>query len=186
MSNAKKPRGLREALRKRQKRVTIYRVPLISFEEASELRAAIQQARMTVQAGELVEKRSADGDKASIDEALTRARAELAAAEQRLEEGFYEIRFAGLPSDEFDALVQLHPPTEQQLETSALKRDDPPTWNDETFYPALLEACAVDSELSAAEWSEELAGWEKPERVEIQQKCLEANLRSFDRALSFV
>lgn len=66
------------------------------------------------------------------------------------DECFYRLWFRGLSDDDFDALVDMHPPTDEE-------RNDGASWNRETFIPALLAACTVDSDLTEAEWAAKLA-----------------------------
>lgn len=62
-----------------------------------------------------------------------------------------EVTVRALPGDEWDALVQLHPPTERQ-------REEGWGWNLATFRPALLAACVVtpdgEEPLTEVEWAE--------------------------------
>lgn len=72
---------------------------------------------------------------------------------------FHRIWFRSLGDNEFDALVTLHPPVDGPHGDLA--------WNPETFDYALLEACVVDGDLTAAEWADELADeqrWSGPDK----------------------
>lgn len=183
MGNTRRPRGLREALNKRQVKTTTYRLPIKPLEEAQKIKSELDMARQTAQAGEFFKAR--EGDTQEVRDAIASAEEAVKQLEKDLATCFYEVQFRGLPAEEFDALVQLHPPTEEQIAEAREKQQEPPLWNETTFYPALLETCAVSSELSAAEWVEELKKWERAERAEIRSRALEANVRSYGTALGF-
>lgn len=180
-----KPRGLRAALKQRVSNQTIYRVPIVPLAEAQRLQREVQSAEQVVQAGQYLQSREGGTNQEVVDgiRAAEKTRDKL---QRELDACFYEVRFVGLPADEFDALVQMHPPLDADVREAQGKGDEPPLWNDDTFYPQLLEACAVSSELSAEEWATELKSWTRAERKEVQAKALEANVRSYGTALSFV
>jgi hypothetical protein len=62
-----------------------------------------------------------------------------------------EVTVRTLPPPEWEALVELHPATEEQQSQGM-------TWNPVTFRPALLEACVVtpegDEPLTADDWAQ--------------------------------
>lgn len=184
MGNARKPRGLREALKKRKVKTTVYRIPLVPLEEAQQIRSELDLARQTVSAGEFL-KAQGEAPQPDVLQAIAAAGEAVKDLESRLEACFFKVEFRGLPAEDFDALVQMHPPTEDQLDEARRKGEEPAMWNEETFYPELLERCAVSSELSAAEWVEELKTWPRAERSEIRSRALEANVRSYTTALGF-
>lgn len=102
--------------------------------------------------------------------------AELAAAEQALDLARAQVRacydtlqFRALPSHEFEALISAHEPTKEQQKDGA-------QWNNDTFSPALLAACAVDSDLSEGDWAEELMSWSVADRNAIFSAALSANV----------
>lgn len=109
---------------------------------------------------------------ARADEVLARAEAERDAC-------FHRIYFRGLHETEFDALVQLHPPTAEQAADQWL-------WNPDTFNLGLLEACAVDSDLTAQEWAEEIADverWTRADKKQLISMCLAANQQTMADAV---
>ena len=57
------------------------------------------------------------------------------------------IEFEAMSRKEFDQLVETHPPTSKQ------KRDGM-NWNVDTFYPALICACAISPTFTAKEVSQ--------------------------------
>lgn len=69
---------------------------------------------------------------------------------------FHRIWFRGLPQTEFDALVDLHPPTDEQAKNGNM-------WNAETFHFALIAETAENEDhtpgdLTAEEWKAEITG----------------------------
>lgn len=175
--------GLRAALRKRAARTTVYRMPLVEFPIIVEKQNAVAAASQTLMAGEALRYR--EGDREDILAAIEKANAAHEKAKADLEQCFHQIVFRGMPEDEFDLMVAAYDPTEKELDEAKAKGEEQPMFG-RRIYPHLLERCAQDSELSAAEWAEELAGWEKGDRREVEAKVLEANVRSFATALSFV
>lgn len=69
-------------------------------------------------------------------------------AEAEVEQDYEQVVINALPATVLEELVAQHPPTPKQLETQP-----PPSFNRDTFYPALLAAC-VQSDMSAEEWTE--------------------------------
>lgn len=182
MSNTRKPRGLREALAKRQTRELAYPLPVVPYEEAQQRQQRVTEASQTVTAGRYLHTRE---NSPETKKAVEQAEKALAKAEKERDECFHPIRLRGIPEEDFDLLVQMHPPTEEQLSKAARASEEPPLWNEETLLPALLEHCAQESELSAAEWDAELAGWTRGERRQILQLALDVNIRSYASALTF-
>lgn len=178
-------KGLRAALKERKTRTTWYDMPVEEFSVCQERARALSMATQTLAAAEALTQREGR-EREDVRDALQQARDAVDAARKELNACFHRITFRGLPEAEFDALVQLHPPTNAQLEEAQEKDQDPPLFNEETLYPALLEVCAQDSELSAEEWREELKNWTRAERRDIRAKVMEANVRSYATALSFV
>jgi hypothetical protein len=83
---------------------------------------------------------------------LARLQARVDAAKAKLDEcECEEITLRALPPAEWEALLDLHPPTEEQRANGAM-------WNTTTFRPALLAASMVPAEgeepLSEADWDE--------------------------------
>lgn len=174
--------ALREALRRRATKMTHYRLPVRSYEEAQAAGERLRQANATLQATRFVAERDDDPQAgAEVD----RAQRAVEEAQAGVDACFHRITFAGLPAADFDALVQLHPPTEEQLQQASRVGDEPPMWDLDSFLPALLEASTQDSELTAAEWAAELTGWTRAERAELAARVLEASVRSFSAALDF-
>lgn len=112
-------------------------------------------------------------------EVTSKAQAMLDQAKARRDECFHRIWFRGLSEVDFDALVALHPPTDAQ-------RKDGWAWNVETFNYALIEACAVDSDLTAAEWEAELSDadrWTRADKVQLVNAALACNRQTMADAV---
>ncbi|QJY46655.1 hypothetical protein [Pseudonocardia broussonetiae] len=83
------------------------------------------------------------------------------------------VEVRALPAPEWDALVQLHPPTEQQAE-------DGWGWNLATFRPALLAACVVSPDdegdpLTEAEWAQLLLKMPVGDRELLYRTAVDVN-----------
>lgn len=175
MSNRKTPAkktatGLRGALSARKARLSHFDVPVADSDVADA--AARKVERLTNMLNLL---RVQDGPGESVDrieKQAEEAKAELAAC-------FHRIHFKGLSGDDYDALLNEHPPTaEQKKEKDEQGRE--PLFNPETFIPALLEACYVGEDgMTADEWKTELDGWPWPDRVDLQRAVTNANTRPF-------
>lgn len=173
MSNRRKPTNnpgpLRAALAKKTTLRTYFDLSVVDSEDVEAAQRQVDVARQLVAATLL-----------SDDPAVTdRAEAALEQAQAGLSECFHRLWFRGLGYDEFDALVALHPPTDAQ-------RADDWLWNPETFNYALLEACAVDSDLTAAEWEAELADaerWSRADRTRVIGMALAANQQTMSDAV---
>jgi hypothetical protein len=92
----------------------------------------------------------------------------------------YEVTVRALPGDEWDALVQLHPPTPEQAAEGW-------EWNIATFRPALLAAC-VDSPadqadpLTEQEWAELLIVMSVGERDQLYGAAFDVNANRWPTA----
>lgn len=177
------PRGLRAALKQRVTNETEYRLPIRPLPEVQAIHEELKQARGMAAAGEFL--KAKNGNTEEIERTVEAAKVAAEQLQAKFDACFYIVRFRPLPADDFDALVQLHPPKEGEISEAQQAGEEPPLWHDATFYPDLLERCAVNSELTAEEWALELASWSRAERKEVQAKALEANVRGFGTALSF-
>lgn len=155
--------SLREALARKAARETHYDVLVVTSEEQEALEERFTAARRAVGRAE-----AAHGQESP--EAVA-ARAEVEDARQGLAEASYRIRFRNLPPDEFEALVAAHPPTKAQ-------QDEGDMWDRTTFTPALLAACAVDSDMTEKDWTDELArpSWSRADRDQVFMAALTANV----------
>lgn len=172
MSNRKKPKSpspLRAALAKKTSLRTFFEIAVVDSETVETAQRRVDIARQ-MSAATLLTEDTAVREKA--DEALASAQAERDAC-------FHRIWFRGLSLDEFDALVALHPPTDEQ-------RNDDWTWNPDTFNYALLEAATVDGDLTAQEWADELADgdrWTRADRTQLINMCLAAQRQTMADAI---
>lgn len=82
------------------------------------------------------------------------------------------VTVRALPADEWDALVQLHPPTQEQAEGGW-------QWNIATFRPAVLAACATtpDDEipLDENEWAQLLLATPVGDRERLYGAAIDVN-----------
>lgn len=123
------------------------------------------------------------------DDPAVREKAESAvsAAEAQRDACFHRIWFRGLGNSEFDALVALHPPTDDD--------DEDADWHGETFIPGLIAACSgsvdeadvwTSGDLSAEEWTAVLADeerWPAPERGTLIRRALDAQRQTLAGAV---
>lgn len=82
------------------------------------------------------------------------------------------VTVRALPADEWDALVQLHPPTAEQAQGGW-------QWNIATFRPAVLAACVVspadDEQLDANEWAQLLLKMPVGDRERLYGAAIDVN-----------
>lgn len=97
---------------------------------------------------------------ASGPEAVAEAEGELAdaedalkAAEKALRKATATFRMEALAPTEYDALLDVHQPTEDQRR-QARKKGDVVAYNPDTFKPALLAACCVDPPYGEDQWAQ--------------------------------
>ena len=183
MSNTQKPRGVREALKNRKVKKSYYDIPQVEHEVVERLAEELVLAKNTVRAGEYLGSREPTNKE--VAEATAKAKREVAAAQKKVDACYYRVWFVGMPEKEFDALVNAHPSTDEQRQRAKEKGEEQPVWNEETFPYALLERCAQESDLTAADWEEEVTGWAAAEKAEIIRRVLDCNLRSFSSDLVF-
>lgn len=152
--------SLRDALARKRQRETFYDLEIA---DPTEPREKYEAARAALRLAEMRHGKDSD-EAAEARESLSAARAEWSACT-------YRITFRNLPSDEYEALVAAHPPTKEQ-------QDKGDQWDRATFAPALIAACAVDSDMSEDEWVEELKSdrWPVADRDAVFLKALGANL----------
>lgn len=176
MSNTRKaavkktPTGLRGALAARKARLSHFDIPVADSDVADA--SARKVERLTNMLNLL---RVQDGDTESVkrlEKQVEDAKTELAAC-------FHRIHFRGLSGEDYDALLNEHPPTAEQKKEKD-EQGRPPLFNPDTFIPALLEACYVgDDGMTADEWKAELEDWPWPDRVDLQRAVTNANTRPF-------
>jgi hypothetical protein len=100
---------------------------------------------------------------------MRRAQKQVADAQAKLDGCYETIVLRALPTSgqvTTEKLAAAHPPTDEQIAKVRTERDKAhnqgrdvppwPEWNDDTFPPALLAACA-ESDMSEQDWREFLA-----------------------------
>lgn len=149
--------NLRHALKRKRQRETFYDIVIDDPTEAEERVTAAQSALR------LAGLRDDDEAKVAAQAELDEARAALSACVHR-------VVFHNLPADAFEDLIGAHPPQKDKKDTD--------TWDARTFRPALIAACAVDSDMTEQEWAEELASerWNEADVDAIFMAALSANV----------
>lgn len=105
---------------------------------------------------------------ASAEEEKAQARQDIEAAQAVLEACFEPIVMTAMPPEEFEALVDEHPPREGTKDEA---------WNIATFPQACFLACAPD-EMNAEEWAAFLADrCSDGEQIAMFTTAIDANLR---------
>lgn len=153
--------SLRAALAAKTKLRTYFDLAVVPSEQVEAAKQRVDIANQLVAATLL----SPDAD------VRARAQGELDEAKAALSACFHRIWFSGLNDTEFDALVALHPATKAQEADKWL-------WNPDTFNYALLEACAVDSDLTAEEWEVEVndgTRWSRADKSRVIAAALACN-----------
>ena len=135
----KKPSPLRAALAAKTTLITHFDLSIATSDQVEAAQRQVNVAQQLVAATLLHDD----------DDVRQRAADALAKAEAARDACFHRIQFRHLPLDDFDALVKLHPPTDEQAK-------DQWAWNPDTFNYALLEHATIDGDLTAAEWQAEL------------------------------
>lgn len=156
--------SLSAALARKQRREEYYDV-LIDDPTAAE--AAVKVAERGVLDAAL--EHGADSDE------VTAAQTQLAASHQQLADCYHRVVLRNLPPAKFEALVAAHKPTKAQEDAGAM-------WNRTTLAPALLAACAVDSDLTEEQWAEQFASglWSMADRDGIFGAALAVNVSARD------
>jgi hypothetical protein len=103
-----------------------------------DLKATLEEAKRArrVAAADLETQQTKDG-KEQATRRLEAADEALQAAQAAVDAATVTLTFRGLPRKAYEALVNEHPPTEEEAEEGG-------EWNAETFTPALVAASSVD------------------------------------------
>lgn len=160
---AAKKSPLREALAKRRVKEDIYRIPITDDTAARERVEEAKQKLLFTGIG-----------KANDDPDKLQAREELAAAQAELDACFHLLRLRAVPRADYEALVAAHPPTDPNSEKP---------WDKDTLLPALVAACAVDSELTEEEWAAELDSWSAGEQASLFKLAVNVNIKPVNDGL---
>lgn len=104
-------------------------------------------------------------------EQVTAAKEHLAAAHAAVASCYHRVVVRNLSPAKFEALVAAHKPTKAQEAADAL-------WNADTLAPALLAACAVDSDLTEEAWTDLFTGglFSKADRDALFGTALAVNI----------
>lgn len=166
----KKPSPLRAALAQKTNLQTYFDIAVADTEAVEEAQRVLVTAQQ-IAAGAML------GDDADVK---ARAKELLDEAKAHRAECFHRVWFRGLPFDEFDALVALHPPTDEQR-----RSDEQHAWNPDTFVWALLEECVVDGDLTADEWKAELGSdrWTSADRQRFLGMAIAAQRQTLADAI---
>lgn len=154
--------SLKADLAKRKRPSMPYSVQLTDPAEAT---AALQKAERMVRQAEIKD------DKAG----LKKCRSAVTRAKQKLADCFKVFEIVALEPDEYEDLIDEHPPTPGQIEKAGKDPSEMPEWNADTFYPALLAAC-VDDDMTAEDWAEFLKRqMSRGERRQLQYALIAVN-----------
>jgi hypothetical protein len=110
--------------------------------DPSKAQAAMEQAARMLRQAEF------KGDKDEV----RRRKAAVAKAKKQVEACFTIFDVRALEPDVWEALIDEHPPTPEQLAAAGNDPAERPEWDDATFYPALLAKC-VDDDMDEADWA---------------------------------
>jgi hypothetical protein len=110
--------------------------------------------------------------------------------EQELEDSIVTLTFEDIGRARFEALIESHPPTDDQIK----RHGDSLSWNPETIAPVLIAACSADPEISLEEAEQICEEWSTGD-VQLLfnaalQVCLETasvpfTKTAFEETLSF-
>lgn len=164
----------------RSKRVTRTVDVVLDDEAAGAMERAVAALKAERSRGTVSEERVAE----LVAEA-DRARADLVA-------GSVSITFGSIGSKALKALMDSHPPTDEQVagaaEDAARQAEAagvdppesvlPPAFNIETLPIALVAACAIDPVMSEDDVADLAAGWNDAEFVPLWTAAMDANSRS--------
>lgn len=176
MGNRRKPTrpsSLRAALAAQTSLRTYHDIAIVPGEQVAKAQRAVEAARQLQVATMLSDK----------DEVRDRGQQALDKAETELRACFHRIYFRGLPIEDFDALVDMHPPTPEQAKEGK-------AWNDDTFIYALLAECVEEEDgtpggLTAEEWEAELTAkkWAAPEVRRVKHMAYAAQRQTMADAV---
>lgn len=145
----------------------------------------VAAAQRRLAAAQTTERRTrVAGTASAADQASARLEVEAAAAE--LDACYETVTLSALEPRRVEELIDAHPPTAEQMAAAKAERDkarqrgdhppDWPTWNPDTFLPALLEASAA-GDMTAADWDVMLTSrLSVGESVGLRKACLGINM----------
>jgi hypothetical protein len=152
--------SLKDRLAKRQRAQATYRLQIT---DPSDAQAKVQAAERAA--------RRATGDKAKAADKKVKA------ARRALDACYESIVLTALPADDYEALVEAHPPEAKEVAEAQAKKEPPPVWNTSTFRPALLAEC-VEDDMTADDWRDALNNMSAGERQELFVEAVRVNEQS--------
>lgn len=157
---------------KKRKKPAVRKVPIaFNSERADELNSL----RVKVEgAKDLVEDNPRDKSLRSEYNALKVEFEELA---NEMEDEVVTFVFRSIGRSNFDQVIEECPPTSQQLKEASNDGEDPPSWNTDTFPPAIIAAAIVEPELTEEQVYEiwESEDWSHAEVASLYLAALDVN-----------
>lgn len=114
----------------------------IEIKDPSEARGNLEKALRVLKHAEV------KGDQAEVK----RCKAAATRARKQHEKCFAKLTLRAMPPDDYEDLIDEHPPTPEQIAKAGKNPADWPEWNDKTFYPALFAACA-EGDMEGQDWT---------------------------------
>lgn len=147
--------NLRDALAAKRVRELVYPLAVADDTQARKRLEEARARRVLAGVGKTVDEEDVKAAQAAEDQ----AQAEVDAC-------YYQLRLRGVSAADMEALRASCPPPPDA--------DEDVTFDVEAFRPALVAACAVDSDLSAEEWAAELASdrWTVSDVASLYQSAL--------------
>lgn len=178
LKSAKKPLELRipvylngepiERLEKAREALEAAKTRHLALQDQSERAAALTPGDTITDTPVLVE--------AAVD--VERQAAEVSAAEEAVREStawFVIRKITPRGRKRYEQLVKAHPPTDEQVKEAADQGQERPSYDAETFAPALLSASCVEPLLTLEEATELFDDWSLTECSELLSACLAVN-----------
>ncbi len=113
---------------------------LVQIKDSRDARVKLEQALRVLKQAEI---KGAD---------LKRCRAAVTRAQNQLEACFAKVTLRALSPADYEALIEKHPPTAEQVAAAGKNPADRPEYNGDTFYPALFTACA-EGDMTEDDWA---------------------------------
>lgn len=97
---------------------------------------------------------------------------------RRMDEDSVMIIMQSVGRRRYDQLIQAHPPTDAQMDDAEKKKVDPPSYNIETFTPALLTETIVEPQMTSDQIQVLFDDWGTGEIMRLFFAALEVNTGS--------
>jgi hypothetical protein len=147
----------------------------VAIHHDDELVVAYEEASDALARAELLQDHDADKDAAEI----VQLREAKSAAAEALREATTFITFKSMGRKAYQALIEEHPPTEEQKKQYQTEHGMEAPYDQETFAPALVAACAYDSDgeliWTVEEAEEVFEEWNSSEIVTLFQAAIQCN-----------